>query len=87
MKVIEERFGEEWTTRVTCANGGRCGSLLEIDKDDIELSTIDYTDYIEYAYEYYITCPKCGATTILDTNDIPDWVQRYVRDKYQNHKK
>ena len=82
MRVIEAKVREKWKKNITCKGTAYipgCGSILEIDEDDLG-TTIKYhrdSDYSEwdeesYCYEYYdFKCPVCETYNKLSKNEIP----------------
>jgi hypothetical protein len=86
MKVLEEiKPFENWTLKVEC-NGLKwnqnnkvpCGSLLEIDKDDvIKREWSKYPDYSGINYGFI--CPICGCFTELNEKDLPEGMEDYAK--------
>lgn len=78
MKVLEQK---QWTVTVTCTGRGNnqqgCGSILEVEKEDIRFykgksgdPAIDGTFF--YAEpEAVIRCPVCGTLTDLTKEQRP----------------
>ena len=80
MKVLQR--GEGWKLEVTCTGrgngGGGCGSVLEINEEDI-YNTYHY-DYAGDKDTYYtISCPICGKETDIDSQYIPYGVCNCVK--------
>jgi len=95
MKIIKEGFGENWTMQVKCeaitdelgyVRDGKkehCGSILEINKDDISRKEWDKYPDIS-GVDYIVTCPKCHCQIEIPKKDLPDWVVERVDLKAKN---
>lgn len=76
MKVL--RKGKGWNIKVNCSGngngGGGCGSLLEVEKEDIYVTSS--TDMIGDT-DYYFTfkCPVCGVETDISCSQVPSSVR------------
>ena len=76
MKVVEK--GPGWSIQKRCTGegngGGGCGSLLEIEREDIyETSNTDMTGFTDH----YMTfrCEVCGVESDISYYDVPSNVR------------
>ena len=96
MKIIEEGFGQNWSLQVRCepikdeqglvydSDKEHCGSLLEIDKDDVQLN--HWVKFREDGYDYICICPKCKCKLLLNEKKLPEWVKKKARISFENKK-
>lgn len=94
MKILEEGFGETWSLKVKCEclkdkegltydrDKEHCGSLLEVDKEDITLN--HWEKFRNEGYDYIVICPKCGCRLWIDPDRIPEWVKAKAKSKSLN---
>ena len=91
MKILEEGFGEDWKLTIRCEikkdeNGltwdstkSHCGSLLEVDKDDIMTRRWDKFLYNARGTDYVVKCPKCGCCLYIKPSLIPEFVKEIAK--------
>lgn len=82
MKVISK--GPGWSIKQKCTGkgngGGGCGSELEVEKQDIYITS--HTDLSgETDYYFTFTCPVCGAETDIPYNELPSAVRDFAFEK------
>lgn len=82
MKVLKEGTG--WKIKQTCTGngngGGGCGALLEVEKDDLYITS--HTDMTgETDYYYTFQCPCCKVETDILESKLPYGIRDYVREK------
>lgn len=93
MKIKEEGNGENWSLTIKCettkdkygldwdGDKEHCGSVLEIDKNDIICKPWQKYPDLE-GVDYVIVCPKCKCRILIHPDLLPDWVKRLARDRY-----
>ena len=99
MKIIKKNDKPLWTMQVQCTGAGNdsdngrnkclpCGSILEIDANDIYVTK---HRYIDNSVDYYfsIKCPCCNCVTDIPEGKLPKSVIYYVqsKEKSNNQKK
>lgn len=77
MKVLQE--GPGWSIKQKCTGigngGGGCGALLEVEREDIYLtSSTDLSGETDYYYTF--RCPCCDIETDVPERDIPAIIKR-----------
>ena len=90
MKILEEGFGEDWKMQIRCEcipdNQGltydgdkeHCGSLLEIDKNDVRYN--HWEKFRDEGHDYIVICPKCKCRLWLDPDKLPEWIKTKARE-------
>lgn len=84
MRIIKNNLLEEvWPKEVTC---GQCGSVLEVQLDDMDAGFFDGSYLEEGDFKFHITCPVCGWERIhFDEAILPKDV-RVKLAKHYGHK-
>ncbi len=95
MKIISEGHGEDWSLKIKCecvldnfgfsydSDKEHCGSILEIDKDDV--MTREWFKYPDLeGTDYVVVCPKCQCCLYLNPSLLPDWVKSSCNKKYSS---
>lgn len=80
MKVIEDKFNNDWTHLITCSG---CHSKLEIEAEDVSYES----DPRDYSKDYFdIDCPLCKETVSIEVVEgvnapkiIPNWLFKRLR--------
>ena len=96
MKIIKKNDKPFWTMQLTCSGEGNevdngrnkclpCGSTLEIDANDIFITSHRCIDN-SIDYYYSVKCPCCNCVTDLPEGKLPVVVQHYVHAKYKDSK-
>lgn len=86
MKVLE--VGPGWSVQERCTgkgNGeGGCNSLLEVEKEDIYLTShTDLTGDTDYYYTF--RCAVCGVETDLNESKVPSIIRRRLLERKRNN--
>ena len=82
MKVLQE--GPGWSIKQKCTGigngGGGCGALLEVERNDIYLtSSTDLSGETDYYFTF--RCPCCDIETDVPEKDIPTIIKRNLFDQ------
>jgi hypothetical protein len=87
MRVIQERKPfETWTIKIECDGLNwrqndkvSCGSILELNKDDIlKREWFKYPD--DSGINYGFICPICGCFTQIDDDMLPEGIKTKAKD-------
>ena len=87
MKIIKERKPfENWNLEVECTGNGwnqngkvPCGSLLEIDVDDL-LKRNWSQSRDDTGIDYGFNCPVCGCFTPIEENKLSEHLKNMAKD-------
>ena len=88
MQNIEEEalMSEEWKIEIQCEGNDEridemvepCGRKFEVSEKNLHVKKDEYDDEVLGA-----VCPECGAFTLVETRDIPDYIERRCRIRYK----
>lgn len=82
MKVLQE--GPGWSIKQKCTGigngGGGCGALLEVEREDIYLTS---STALSGETDYYFTfrCPCCDIETDVPEREVPAIIKRNLFDQ------
>lgn len=90
MKVVKKSDKPFWSIEVQCTGAGNqynngkkgkapCGSLLEVNADDIYITK--HYSYGEVDRFYTIKCPECGCETDIPSKNIPAEIRSFLDGK------
>ncbi len=76
---------KEWNIKVKCkGNYGGCGSLLQVEIDDINISLIKEIDG-GINLGYCFKCPVCDSIVNILENNLPTYVKKTSLKKFKKH--
>lgn len=83
--MSELKSFKEWSLKVKCKeNYGGCGSLLQVEIGDINISLIKEIDG-SISLGYCFKCPVCDSIVNILENDLPTYVKKTSLKKFKKY--